>query len=436
VRSEFLRLGYEGIPDRELLIKEILDEALALGPLEDLLNDETVDEIMVNRPDRIFVERRGKVELTDRKFVSVQQVYNVIERIVGPIGRRVDESSPYVDARLLRDGSRVHIIVPPLALNGPTITIRIFSRKPFSADKLIQKGSLSRNAYRFLDVCVKAKKSVLVSGGTGSGKTTLLNILSSSIPEDERIITIEDAAELRLTHLNLVSLESRRHNVEGKGEVTIRELVRNALRMRPDRIIVGECRGPEAFDMLQAMNTGHEGSLTTIHANSPEDMLSRLENLVLMAVEIPLPVIRRNISSAVNLIVQISRYRDGTRKISEISEVTGMDADGIKLQKIFEFVETGTDDNGRVMGQFRATGYKPAFLEEFRIKNFNVEDSWFENNGSSGDEEALQPDGGGDDGDDAHRVTSPSDFGPATTNVRVTRDDSVTETIGLVITKE
>ncbi len=381
VRFELKNLSYDGSGvDRDILVKEILDEALGLGPLEVLLEDSTVDEIMVNGPDRIFVERRGKLELTDRKFASTQQVYNIIERIVAPVGRRIDESSPCVDARLARDGSRVHIIVPPLALAGPTLTIRKFKKAPYTGQDLLKWQSITKEALAFLDVCIKGKKSVIVSGGTGTGKTTLLNILSQAIPEDERIITIEDAAELRLSKLNLVSLESRKENVEGKGEITIRDLVRNALRMRPDRVIVGECRGPEAFDMLQAMNTGHEGSLTTIHANTPPDMLTRLENLVLLAADIPVSVIRQNIASAVSLVVQISRFRDGSRKISHITEVAGVENGQIRTNDIYIFKPEGLAADGKVLGRLHPTGHIPAFIEELRANGFAVDDAIFATN--------------------------------------------------------
>jgi len=373
VRFELRNSGFEEqLGDKELFIKEILDEALGLGPLEDLLADPSVTEIMVNAHDRIFVERAGKLELTNRTFASVQRLYNVIERIVAPVGRRIDESSPYVDARLIRDGSRVHIIIPPLALSGPTVTIRKFSKEPLTYHDLIRWGAVTPQAFSFLNLCVRAKKSMAVSGGTGTGKTTLLNILSNSIPDDERIITIEDAAELRLSKINLVTLESRKPNVEGRGEVTIRDLVKNALRMRPDRIVVGECRGAEAFDMLQAMNTGHEGSLTTIHANTPKDMLVRLENLVLMAADIPVAVIRQNIASALDLIVQISRFRDGSRKISRISEVADMSEDGIQTKDIFVFEEKGLDEQGRVTGQLRPVGYVPSFMATLQERGFDV----------------------------------------------------------------
>jgi len=378
VLFELQRLGYnESLQDRDNFVKEILDEALGLGPLEELLSDPAITEIMVNGHDRIFVERNGKTELTDKTFASEQRLMNVIERIVAPIGRRVDESSPFVDARLVRDGSRVHIIIPPLALSGPTVTIRKFSARPLTYRDLIQWGAITQQAYAFLNLAVQQHKSIAVSGGTGTGKTTLLNILSNSIPENERIITIEDAAELRLNKINLVTLESRRANVEGKGEVAIRDLVRNALRMRPDRIVVGECRGQEAFDMLQAMNTGHEGSLTTIHANTPKDMLVRMENLVLMAAEIPVNVIRQNIASALDLIVQIARYRDGSRKISRITEVKGYRDGVIQTEDVYKFDERGVDENGRVVGSLQPTEYRPSFIDELRQRGIAVDDRLF-----------------------------------------------------------
>jgi pilus assembly protein CpaF len=363
--------------EREALVKEVLDEALELGPLEDLLKDDSVEEIMVNGPERIFVARHGRMELTDRRFGTTKQLASIIDRIVAPIGRRVDESMPYVDARLERDGSRVHIILPPLAVDGPTITIRKFARRGMGAAELVAGGSCTPGMMRFLDLCVRGRRNLIVSGGTGTGKTTLLNALSQAVSGEERVITIEDSAELRLTHLNLVRLEARRANVEGRGEVTIRDLVRNALRMRPDRIIVGECRGSEAFDMLQAMNTGHEGSMTTLHANSPRDMLARLEGLVMMAVEMPVAVIRRNIASAVQLVVQIARLSDGSRKIERISEVLGIEGGEIGIRDIFVYEQSGVSANGRVAGQFRATGHVPTFSDRLRAAGLDVDESLF-----------------------------------------------------------
>ncbi len=378
IRFEMDRLGEPiSAHERETLVKEVLDEALELGPLEDLLKDESVEEIMVNGPERIFVARHGRMELTSRRFATSKQLASIIDRIVAPIGRRVDESMPYVDARLERDGSRVHIILPPLAVDGATITIRKFAKRGLGAADLIARGSCTPAMMRFLELCVRGRRNLIVSGGTGTGKTTLLNALSQAVSGDERVITIEDSAELRLTHLNLVRLEARRANVEGRGEVTIRDLVRNALRMRPDRIIVGECRGAEAFDMLQAMNTGHEGSMTTLHANTPRDMLARLEGLVLMAVEMPIAVIRRNIASAVQLVVQIARLSDGSRKIDRISEVLGIESGEITTRDIFVFEQTGVAKDGRVEGAFRATGYVPACIDRLRAGGLEVDRALF-----------------------------------------------------------
>jgi pilus assembly protein CpaF len=380
IRFELDRLGESlSFHEREALVKEVLDEALELGPLEDLLKDESIEEIMVNGPERIFVARHGKMELTDRRFGTTKQLASIIDRIVAPIGRRVDESLPYVDARLERDGSRVHIILPPLAVDGPTITIRKFAKRGLGAADLVSGGSCTPAMMRFLDLCVRGRRNIIVSGGTGTGKTTLLNALSQSVSAEERVITIEDSAELRLTHLNLVRLEARRANVEGRGEVTIRDLVRNALRMRPDRIIVGECRGSEAFDMLQAMNTGHEGSMTTLHANSPRDMLARLEGLVMMAVEMPIAVIRRNIASAVQLVVQIARLSDGSRKIERISEVLGLEEGEVSVRDIFVFEQKGVSAAGRVDGFFRATGHVPTFSGRLRTAGLDVDETLFEN---------------------------------------------------------
>ncbi|HET9645838.1 MAG TPA: ATPase, T2SS/T4P/T4SS family, partial [Burkholderiaceae bacterium] len=321
--------------DREALSREVLDEAIGLGPLEQLLGDETVTEVMVNRHDEIFVERSGRLQRYPLAFTSDRAVMGVIERIVAPLGRRIDESSPLVDARL-KDGSRVNAIIPPLALKGPTLTIRKFSSKRMSAQDLVAYGSLSPQMVAFLKLCVEHRKNMIVSGGTGSGKTTFLNVLSNFIPDGERIITIEDAAELKLNHSHLVSLESRPSNVEGRGAITIRDLVRNSLRMRPDRIVVGECRGGEALDMLQAMNTGHEGSLTTAHANSPRDALSRLEVMVMMSgMDLPVAAIREQIASAVDIVVQQTRFACGSRKITSIAEITGIENGRIQLQELF-----------------------------------------------------------------------------------------------------
>jgi pilus assembly protein CpaF len=350
--------------DRALLVREVLDEAVGLGPLEPLLADEAVTEVMVNRHDQIYVERAGRLERHPLVFTDDRAVLGVIERIVAPLGRRIDESSPMVDARL-KDGSRVNAVIPPLALKGPCITIRKFARRKLEANDLVRFGSLSPEMALFLEICVKARKNIVVSGGTGSGKTTLLNILSNFIPPGERVITVEDAAELQLHHAHLVSLESRPSNVEGKGGVPIRELVRNTLRMRPDRIVVGECRGAEALDMLQAMNTGHEGSLTTLHANTPRDGLARLETMVLMAgMDLPLVAIREQIASAVDLVVQQTRFACGTRAVTSITEVTGIESGKVQMQEIFRFQSQGLGANGRVRGVFSGCDLVPQFYEE------------------------------------------------------------------------
>ena len=352
--------------DRELLCKQVLNEAIGLGPLEELLEDDSISEIMVNRFDEIYIERAGRLIKHALTFTGDRAVMGVIERIVAPLGRRIDESSPMVDARL-KDGSRVNAIIPPLALKGPTLTIRKFAKRKLSADDLVQFGALSWGMAEFLRVCVEFRKNIIVSGGTGSGKTTLLNILSNFIPPGERIITIEDAAELKLHHEHLISLEARPSNAEGKGAVQIRELVKNTLRMRPDRIVVGECRGAEALDMLQAMNTGHEGSLTTLHANTPRDALARLETMVLMAgMDLPLIAIREQVSSAVDLIVQQTRFSCGTRMVTSITEVVGMESGKIQLQEIFKFVNQGYGRNGKVRGFFSACDMVPSFYEELR----------------------------------------------------------------------
>ena len=359
-----LTIPLPGAESLEQLERELLQEAVGLGPLEPLLERDDITEIMVNGPNQIFVERRGVIYRSDTEFADDAQVISAIERIVAPLGRRIDESSPMVDARLA-DGSRVNAIIPPLALTGPTITIRKFSKKPFQAQDLINFGSISDSMMHFLATCIAVRKNIIISGGTGSGKTTLLNVLSSFLPNRERIVTIEDAAELQLHQEHLVRLESRPPNIEGRGAVTIRDLVRNALRMRPDRIVVGECRGGEALDMLQAMNTGHDGSLTTIHANTPRDALARLETLVLMAgFDLPLRAIREQIASAINIVVQITRARDGSRKVVNISEITKMEGDVITMQDIFTFNHTGWDDNGKMTGVYLPTGNIPSFMED------------------------------------------------------------------------
>ena len=352
--------------DRTLLAKQVLDEAIGLGPLEELLEDDNVSEIMVNRFDEIYIERAGRLQHYPLTFTGDQAVMGVIERIVAPLGRRIDESSPMVDARL-KDGSRVNAVIPPLALKGPCLTIRKFSKRKLTAEDLVGFDAISPEMAQFLELCVVARKSIIVSGGTGSGKTTLLNILSNFIPLGERIITVEDAAELKLNHAHLVSLESRPSNVEGRGGVSIRELVKNTLRMRPDRIVVGECRGAEALDMLQAMNTGHEGSLTTLHANTPRDGLARLETMVLMAgMELPLVAIREQISSAVAIVVQQSRFACGARKVTSITELTGMESGKIQLQELFRFVRQGYGQDGRVQGCFTGCGMVPSFYDALR----------------------------------------------------------------------
>lgn len=353
--------------DHKLLRKQVLDEAIGLGPLEELLADDTVSEIMVNRFDEIYVERSGRLMKHPLTFTGDRAVLGVIERIVAPLGRRIDESSPMVDARL-KDGSRVNAIIPPLALKGACLTIRKFSKRKLEATDLVKFGSISPDMAKFLEVCVVSRKNAIVSGGTGSGKTTLLNILSNFIPFSERIITVEDAAELKLHHEHLISLESRPPNLEGKGAVQIRDLVKNTLRMRPDRIVVGECRGAEALDMLQAMNTGHEGSLTTLHANTPRDALARLETLVLMAgMDLPLTAIREQICSAVDIIVQQTRFSCGTRMVTSITEITGMESGKIQLQEIFRFHNQGyTGEDNKVRGIFTGCDMVPSFYEDLR----------------------------------------------------------------------
>ncbi len=352
--------------DVSALIEELTHEALGLGPLEVLLADELVSEIMVVDPTTIFIERQGQIEETELRFTDDDAVRSCIERIVTPLGRRIDESTPLVDARL-QDGSRVNAVIPPLALRGPCITIRKFKKNPLSLEDLIRFGTLTDRMARFLARSVIARKNIVISGGTGSGKTTLLNVLSSAIPEAERVVTIEDAAELRLVQPHVVSLEARPSNMEGKGEISIRDLVKNALRMRPDRIVVGECRGGEALDMLQAMNTGHDGSMTTTHANSPREALGRLETLALMSgLDLPSRAIREQLAASVHLIVQQTRFSDGSRRITSVAEVTGIEDDGsVGHREIFSFYRLGTDARGKIEGEFRASGYLPSFVDEF-----------------------------------------------------------------------
>ena len=358
--------------DRERLVEELISEILGLGPIEPLLKDPSVTEVMVNGPDSIYIERKGRLQKTDVRFRNTEHLMHIIDRIVTAVGRRVDESSPMVDARLA-DGSRVNVIIPPLSLSGPCVTIRKFSKDVLTVDKMIEFGSFDQRMAEFLEDCVKGRLNIVVSGGTGSGKTTLLNVLSSYVPATERIVTLEDSAELQLKQDHVVTLETRPPNIEGEGEVTMRDLVRNALRMRPDRIIVGECRTGEALDMLQAMNTGHDGSMTTAHANSARDALSRLETMVLMSgMERPLRAIRSQIASAVDIIVQIARLRDGSRKIINIAEVTGMEGDIITLQDLFYFENHGVDQDGRITGAFLTSGLRPLCTEKLAMNGVTL----------------------------------------------------------------
>ncbi|MDG0970854.1 MAG: ATPase, T2SS/T4P/T4SS family [Porticoccaceae bacterium] len=359
--------------DSDKLLKIVLDETVGLGALEELLADKDVTEVMVNCHDDIYVERAGRLEKTDVTFSSPDAVMSTIERIVSPLGRRIDESSPMVDARL-QDGSRVNAIIPPLALRGPCITIRKFPEHKLVDSDLIRFGTLNEAMVSFVRMAVEQRLNIVVSGGTGSGKTTLLNILSNYIPLDERVITVEDAAELKLVQPHVIALEARPANMEGKGQVTIRELVKNCLRMRPDRIVVGECRGGEALDMLQAMNTGHDGSLTTGHANTPRDMLRRLEVMVLMAgMDLPVMAIREQVASAVDIIIQQNRFSDGSRRITSITEVTGMSGDTVQLSEIFRFQQKGFDGDGKIIGEFKATGLVPKFYEDLREKGVDID---------------------------------------------------------------
>ena len=367
--------------DPDSLVEEIYNESVRLGPVERFLADDSVTEIMINGPRHVYVERRGKLELTDQTFMDEASVMAVIERIVAPLGRRIDESQPYVDARL-PDGSRVNAIIPPLSLIGPCVTIRKFAKRVLTAEDFVRFGTWTPAIADFLSVCVRLRKNIIVAGGTGSGKTTLLNVLSGFIPHSDRILTIEDAAELRLNQPHVVRLEARPPNIEGKGAVTIRDLVRNALRMRPDRIIVGECRGGETLDMLQAMNTGHDGSLTTVHANSPRDVISRLETMVLMSgVELPSRAIRDQIASAVDIIVQEARLADGSRRIVAVSEITGMEGQQIVMQDLFVFRQTGIALDGRIQGSLTATGAMPTFFDTLSARGVSLDPALFQPSG-------------------------------------------------------
>jgi pilus assembly protein CpaF len=375
VNSEVVPLSFA---ERERLSREILDEIFGLGPLEPLLKDHSVSDILVNRFDRVYIERTGKLELTGLSFKDNTHLMQIIERIVSRVGRRVDESSPMVDARLA-DGSRVNAIIPPLAIDGPCLSIRRFGREPVTARQMIENHTLTEPMLELLSAMVKGRLNILISGGTGAGKTTLLNVLSGYIPNSDRIVTIEDAAELQLKQEHIVRLETRPPNVEGKGAIRQRQLVINSLRMRPDRIVVGEVRGEEAFDMLQAMNTGHEGSLTTVHANSPRDALARVENMVSMAnLNIPERAVRHQIASALHAVVQIARLSDGTRKVITVTEITGMEGDLVAMQDIFAFERTGIDESGKVRGAFRASGVRPQFADRLATAGARLRPSLFE----------------------------------------------------------
>jgi len=372
----------EGMPlsavDRDRLIDEVQHELFGLGPLEPLLSDPTISDILVNSFNMIYVERRGKIENTTVTFKDDEHLMRVIERIVSSVGRRIDESSPMVDARL-KDGSRVNAIIPPLSIDGPVLSIRRFGSEPLRMAKLIEHRALTKEIAEMLEMCVRARLNVVISGGTGAGKTTLLNALSAYIPENERIVTIEDSAELQLQQPHVVRLETRPPNIEGRGEVTQRDLVRNSLRMRPDRIVIGEVRGGESIDMLQAMNTGHDGSLTTVHANTPRDALSRLETMIQMTgMRLSERAMRQQIASAIDLVVQVARLVDGTRRITSISEITGMEGETITMQEIFQFERSGVDRDGLVIGRFRATGIRPRFAERLKTCGMQLPRIFFE----------------------------------------------------------
>ena len=375
-------LAQEAMPlsasERERLVNDVQHELFGLGPIEPLLKDGTISDILVNSHKTIYIERRGKLELTDVAFKDDEHLMRVIERIVSSVGRRIDESSPMVDARL-KDCSRVNAIIPPLSIDGPVLSIRRFGTEPLRMDALIENKALTKDIAEMLEMCVSARLNVLISGGTGAGKTTLLNALSAFIPESERIVTIEDSAELQLQQPHVVRLETRPPNIEGRGEVTQRDLVRNALRMRPDRIVIGEVRGGEAIDMLQAMNTGHDGSLTTIHANTPRDSLARLETMIQMtAMRLSERAMRQQIASALDLVLQVARLSDGSRRVTSISEITGMEGDTITMQEIFQYERTGVDSQGQVIGRFRPTGIRPRFAERLKASGLQLPRVFFE----------------------------------------------------------
>jgi len=373
VHQAFIDLKYN-FPNtlKDQVTREILDELLGFGPLQVYLDDPEISEVMVNGPKKVYIEKKGKIIKTNVEFPNDEAVLHIIDKIIMPLGRRIDADSPTVDARL-PDGSRVNAVIPPVAIDGPSITIRKFQKDKLSMENLIKLGTVTETMSEFIKVCVRSRLNIVISGGTGSGKTTLLNILSGFIPEDERIVTIEDAAELSLQQDHVVRMETKSANIDGKGAVTIRDLVRNSLRMRPDRIVVGEVRGGEALDMLQAMNTGHDGSLTTLHANSPRDAMSRLETLVLMAgMELPLKVIREQASAAIDLIVQQSRFKDGSRKIVSITEIAGMEGDTVVMTDIFKFQQTGVDENGKIMGELKPTGIRPLFYPRIEAAGFKL----------------------------------------------------------------
>ncbi len=376
--QQYLQMAFDStklnLPEqlKNQIFKEILDEMIGFGPLQPLLDDPSISEVMVNGPNMVYIERNGKLELTSLKFDSDDAILRIIDKIILPLGRNIDIDNPTVDARL-PDGSRVNAIIPPVAIDGPSITIRKFMKDKLSMDQLISLGSITNAMASLLRACVISRLNIIVSGGTGSGKTTFLNILSSYIPENERIVTIEDAAELKLQQPHVVRLETKPPNVEGKHQVAIRDLVKNSLRMRPDRIVIGECRGGEALDMLQAMNTGHDGSLTTLHANTPRDALSRLETMCLMSgIELPVKVLREQIAAAIDLIVQQARLKDGTRKITAISEVSGMEGDTITMTDIFKFQQTGVGEDGKVLGELRPTGIRPQFSQRLEAAGYRL----------------------------------------------------------------